>query len=161
MRAPSVSDLKEWLAEHPAYEIVKPSAFPLPRSYPSSRDIKSSPKQGNESPKPSFGKPKDIQINADNAVPKPQPPKHKENDNIDSSNVVSSSQTSIKQFFGVRPTSEERGKIRKIADSTGSIIREGNVLRLPSTTKKDGDPKLKEKRQIKLIPLQPMQKQVS
>lgn len=160
MRGPSVGNLKEWLAEHPSFEIVKPSAFPISRSYVSSRETKPSPKYDDDSPKPSTVKAKDVRTNPNAVKPKPQS-KPKANDDVDSSNVVSSSQPSIKMFFGSKPANEEKGKSKKATDSARMIVKEGNVLRPPSTAKKDADPKLKDKhRQIKLIPLQPMQKQV-
>ncbi len=151
MRAPSVGNLKEWLLEHPSYEIVKPSAFPMKPS--------AAPK---EKPKPAepvkaylVSKNKDTQ----DVVIKPSPASKSKND------TMTSVSSAMKQFFFAKSNEEANvTKVKKIEDGTGNIIiREGNVLRTigANVLRRDVELKVKDKqRQIKLIPVQPFLKPV-
>lgn len=161
MRAPSVSNLKEWIMEHPSYEIVRPSAFPMsgPAPTPKKQQPSKPVQMSGEAGKSSTPIAKGIQNVAnktklslkfkDGGVP-----------------LDGNAQTSIRQIFASKSAGDSNPlKTKKIEDGSGNIIiREGNVLRTISTisSKKDPDLKLKEKqRQIRVITPQQQSKQVS
>lgn len=162
MRAPSVANLKEWLMEHPSYEIVRPSAFPMSRPTPPAA-------------KPQQSKPAAQRLGeaAKSSTPISKVPqsgaagKSKLTLKIKDGSVAldGNAQSSIRQFFGSKSAADSNpSKMKKIEDGSGNIIiREGNVLRTvsSSSSKKDAEFRSKEKqRLIKLIPAQ-LHKQVS
>lgn len=155
MRAPSVGNLQEWLIEHPSYEIIRPSAFPISRLNSIPRIIKPAIKPV-ENTKMAFSKMKETQhIVKPKLITKPKDNETSYDDTV---------QTSIKQFFSSKSLQDDTSQqIKRMEDGSGNIIiREGNVIRTVGlNSKKELDVKTKDKqRQIKLIPVQPLLKSV-
>lgn len=160
MRAPSVSNLTEWIIEHPSYEIVRPSAFPM--SGPAPTPKKQQPSKPVQKPGEAGKSSTPISKTIQNVVNKTKLTLKFKDGGVP---PEGSAQTSIRQFFGSKSAGDPIPvKMKKIEDASGNIIiREGNVLRTISTisSKKDTDLKVKEKqRQIRVITPQQQTKPV-
>lgn len=147
MRGPSISELTSWLADHPSFEIIKPSAFPIRPD----REIKLTAKPINDAPKTPVAKTRDQPNIAAGNKPKLQTQNSKP---VKSSDSVESSQTSIKLFFN------EKSKMKKSVDAASNVIVQESNSQKINEQKRDVQMKAKEKerdkqRPIKLIPPQP------
>lgn len=147
LRAPTVANLREWMLQHPTYEILRPSA--LPTSYPSAS---STPRQIPKKASPGVLKSREIIKSRGQLI------RSKLND--DGTVKEDATQSSMKQFLVKRPSVDDEEydpmkiKIKRQDDIVNVSIKDGarNIIR------KD-DLRLKEKqRQIKLIPVQPILK---
>lgn len=144
-----MSNLREWLLQHPSYEIVRPSALPTSRPEYPSTFTKPPPKKT----APGVGKFKDSPV----IKSRGQLMKSRVSEDGSVKPNDSMMQVSMKQFLVKRPSSDDdkkdvlKAKMKR-PDEVNIAIKDGNLV------KKD-DPRLKDKqRQIKLIPVQPLSK---